>query len=65
MRAIRFRRFRRKGLSGVQMALVLAGVILVVVVSVRFMGTATRGELNRTAGEVADPASLVNRFGSD
>lgn len=59
------RRNNRKGVSAVQMALMLAFIIVVVIVAVRALGTSTRDELNQTSGEVADPATLVNRWDPD
>jgi len=63
MRA-RCRRTMRKGISGLQTAVMIAVIGLVIVASVRLVGTSTRDELDETATNVADPASLVNRWGS-
>ncbi len=60
----RVRRFLHKGVSSIQMSLVLVAIAVVVITGVRVIGTSTRGELNQTAGEVADPSSLVDRWGS-
>ena len=57
-----WRRFVRKGFSGVQMAVMLALIALAVVATVQVLGTNTRDELDQTAGEVGDPASLVNHW---
>jgi Flp pilus assembly pilin Flp len=57
-----FRRTLRKGISSVQAAVMIAVIAIVVVASVRMVGTSTRDELNETATNVADPTSLVNRW---
>jgi hypothetical protein len=59
------RRNLRRGLSGVQTAVVLVFVAVAVIVSVKFMGTSTKDELGRTAGDVGDPASLVDRWNNN
>ena len=60
----RARKQTRRAASVVQVALVLAAVTAAVFVSVQFLGTTTNDDLDQTAGEVGDPASLVGRFGS-
>jgi hypothetical protein len=55
---------RRRGVSGAQAAVMLAVLTLVVVAALRTMGTSARTNLNTTAGNVANPASLPSRFGS-
>ena len=57
-----FRRTLRKGISSVQAAVMIAVIAIVVVASVRLVGTSTRDELSETATNVADPTSLVNRW---
>lgn len=61
MRA-RVRRTLRKGISGLQTAVMIAVIAIVVIASVRLVGTSARDELDETATNVADPASLVNRW---
>ena len=56
------RRSLRKGISSLQAAVMIAVIAIVAVASVRMVGTSTRDELNETATNVADPASLVNRW---
>jgi Tfp pilus assembly protein PilX len=55
---------RRRGVSAVQAAVVLAVLTLVIVAALRTMGTSARTNLNTSAGNVANPASLPSRFGS-
>jgi hypothetical protein len=43
---------------------VLAVLTLVIVAALRTMGTSARTNLNTSAGNVANPASLPSRFGS-
>ncbi len=57
-----FRRTLRKGISSLQAAVMIAVIAIVVVASVRMVGTSTRDELSETATNVADPTSLVNRW---
>ena len=64
MAVLRCRRCVRKGVSSVQTALLIAAIGIVVVAGVRTVGTSTRGELNQTATNVGDPATLVHRSGS-
>lgn len=61
MRA-RVRRTLRKGISGLQTAVMIAVIAIVVIASVRLVGTSARDELDETATNVANPASLVNRW---
>ena len=63
MLAARCRRFVRKGISGLQTALVVGAIGLVVVVGLSTLGRNTTSDLNRTATNVADPTTLVNRWG--
>jgi hypothetical protein len=62
---VRRRRFQRRGMSSVQMALMLVAITVVVIAGVRVLGRSTRTELNETATHAADPTSLVDRWGSD
>jgi len=55
----------RRGISGVQTALMLAALTIVIIASVRVLGRSTRTELNETATHAGDPTSLVDRWGSD
>lgn len=55
---------RRRGMTTVQLAVMIAVITLGVFASVRSMGTAARTKLNNTAGDVANPANLPARFGS-
>ena len=64
MAAVRCRRCLRKGISGAQTALLIAVIGIAVLAGIRAVGTSTRGELNVTATNVADPSTLVNRWGS-
>lgn len=64
MAVLRSRRYLRKGVSSVQTALLVVAIGIVVVAGVRTVGTSTRGELNQTATNVGDPATLVQRYGS-
>jgi Flp pilus assembly pilin Flp len=54
----------RRGVSTVQFVVLAALVILAVVCGVTLLGTRANTKLDQTATDVADPASLVNRFGS-
>ena len=63
MAVLRSRRYVRKGVSSLQTALLVAAIGIVVVAGVRAVGTSTRGELNQTATNVGDPATLVQRLG--
>ena len=54
---------RRRGLSAVQWCLIVGAIVLVMVVGIGALGTSVRDDMNTTAGDVADPAQLKNRFG--
>ena len=54
----------RRGQSVVQWIIVAAAVFLAIIAGVTLIGTRTNNKLNQTATDVADPASLTNRFGS-
>ncbi len=53
----------RRGMGTVEWVLVAAAIAVVVVVSVASLGTRVDGELGQTAQDIADPASLTQRFG--
>ncbi len=53
----------RRGLGLTEWVLIAAVIGLAVVAAVTAMGTRVQGELGVTAQEVADPASLTERFG--
>jgi hypothetical protein len=57
-------RFIRHGQANFQWILVAAFIALAVVGSLVTLGTRTTVKLNQTATDVANPASLKNRFGS-
>ncbi len=65
MCAIRRRRFVRRGISGVQTALMLAALMIVIIASVRVLGRSAQTGLNETATHAGDPTSLVDRWGGD
>ena len=54
----------RRGVSAVQIAVVLVLISVALFVSFRLTGTNTSANLNTTAGNIANPASLPARFGS-
>jgi Flp pilus assembly pilin Flp len=54
----------RRGVSAVQWIVLAAVITLAIVATITVLGTRTNNKLNQTATDVADPASLVNRFGS-
>jgi Flp pilus assembly pilin Flp len=54
----------RRGVSTVQVALLLALITMAIVGAVKTMGTNAKTSLNTTATNVADPSSLPARFGS-
>ncbi len=62
---IRKRRAKRnrKGITAVQAGLVLVVVTGAVIGTVQVVGTASNDDMEQTAGEVGDPASLTGRFG--
>jgi Flp pilus assembly pilin Flp len=55
---------RRRGISAAQTAVLLAVLALVIVAALRTLGTNARTNLNTTAGNIANPATLPSRFGS-
>lgn len=55
---------RRRGMTTVQIAVMLAVITLGIFASVKSLGTAASTKLNNTAGDVANPANLPSRFGS-
>ena len=58
------RRRARRGVTTVQYVVMLAVITLGVIAAVRNLGTGARTNLNTTAGNVANPATLPSRFGS-
>ena len=58
------RRFARSGIAAVQWIILAALIILVIAGTVANLGTRANVKLNQTATDVANPASLKNRFGS-
>jgi hypothetical protein len=64
MKTNRKRTLRRRGMSGTQAAVLLALITVAVLIAVRSLGSNTSTDLNRSAGNVANPASLPARFGS-
>jgi hypothetical protein len=63
MASVRRRRHVRKGVSSMQTVVMVAAIVIVVVATVSFLGRSTRTDLNKTATNVADPATLVHRWG--
>jgi Flp pilus assembly pilin Flp len=57
-------RFIRRGKAIAQWVVVAALLTLAIVAGVTVMGTRTNNKLNQTAGDVANPAALTQRFGS-
>ncbi|MCA9188744.1 MAG: hypothetical protein R3E01_35695 [Pirellulaceae bacterium] len=55
---------RKRGISAVQTAVVLALLAAGLFLGVRSLGTNTSSELDQTASEIGDPSSLVDRFGN-
>jgi hypothetical protein len=60
----RAHRFTRRGISSLQAVLVMGALALAVVASLRLLGQNTTAELGRTATNVADPTTLVDRWGT-
>ena len=56
--------FVRRGQASVQWIVIAALITLAIVGTVATIGTRTTVKLNQTATDVANPASLKNRFGS-
>lgn len=63
MSSVRRRRRVRKGMSSMQTVVMVATIVIVVVATVRFVGRSARTDLNTTATNVADPTTLVHRWG--
>ncbi len=61
---VRAKRRVRKGLGLTEWVLIAAVIALGVVGAVTLLGTRVQGELGNTAQDVADPASLPQRFGT-
>jgi Flp pilus assembly pilin Flp len=64
MIACQHRMLRRRGISTAQAAVLLAVITLTIVAALRTLGTNARTNINTTAGNVANPATLPARFGS-
>lgn len=60
----RLQKQRRRGVTTVQMCVMLALIALVVIAGVSLLGTRTNNKLNETATDMANPKSLTGRFGS-
>ncbi|MCU0961163.1 MAG: hypothetical protein MUF48_13750 [Pirellulaceae bacterium] len=54
----------RRGVTSLQAVLVMGALTLAVVAGLRLVGQNTTTELDRTAVNVADPTTLVDRWGS-
>ena len=54
----------RRGVTVVQWCVVAAMILLVSIALIRSLGNSTSTNLNSTAGNVANPATLPSRFGS-
>ena len=57
------KRRARKGIGTTEWVVIAAVLVLAVVGTVSTMGSRVNGELEDTAVDVADPASLTQRFG--
>lgn len=55
---------RRRGITTVQVALLLALITMAIVGALKTMGTNAKTSLTTTAGNIADPSTLPARFGS-
>ncbi|MDZ4819651.1 MAG: hypothetical protein SGJ20_11835 [Planctomycetota bacterium] len=53
----------RRGVSVVQMTVVLAGIGIAVVLGTSVMSSSANSSLEQTASEVGDPTKLTGRFG--
>lgn len=56
--------FNRRGVTTVQVAVMLAVITLAIISAVKTLGTNAKTSLTSTAGNVADPSTLPSRFGS-
>jgi hypothetical protein len=54
---------RRRGITTMQFVVVAALITVSILAAARTLGTRTSTDLNTTAGQIGNPASLVNRFG--
>lgn len=52
----------RRGISTTELVLVIGGLLLVIVAVVSTLGQRVSSDLGTTAGDVANPAELKNRF---
>ena len=53
----------RRGISAIETAFVVGLIAIIVLLSVAALGNSTSDKLDETATDVADPASLRDRFG--
>ncbi|NIL97493.1 MAG: hypothetical protein GTO76_07465 [Planctomycetales bacterium] len=56
---------RRRGISSVQVAVVLAVIVVAVIATVNSLGSRASSEMLDTAGRVGDPSTLPARFSKD
>ena len=54
---------KRRGVTAVQTTLVIGAITLVAFATILSMGTGVSDDLGTTAGNVADPSTLLSRFG--
>ena len=52
----------RRGITTVQMCVMLAVITLAIVGTVRVLGTNSKDKLNQTASDLATPKNLTTRF---
>ena len=52
----------RRGVSAVQWIVIAGVIVLVIVASVRLVGTRTNNKLNQTVTDVGNPKNLTTRF---
>jgi Flp pilus assembly pilin Flp len=58
----KLRSARRRGVSAIQLAVVLGALTLAIIASVQFVGDATDRNLDNSANMTADPAALAAHF---
>jgi len=58
------RKFARRGTAVTQWVVVAAIIVLALVAGVTLLGTRANTKLNETATDVANPKTLITRFGS-
>ncbi len=61
----KLRSAHRRGVSAIQLAVVLGALTLAIIASVQFVGDATDRNLDDAAGMAADPASLAAHFNAE